>query len=149
MYAITSKATTNNKVIVDKPTEKMKWNQKIPQWIQGKEQKEEIWWTYKSNIKIVYLHPTTSLTTLDEIGLYTPVKRLSDCIKKREDFQHHCHYKNVNWNHNKFCMPIGMAKIKKPDLTKYFWGCGVIRTLRYCWHKYKMVYTLQKKLVVS
>lgn len=31
MYTITPKATTNNEFIVDKRTEKIKWNDKIPQ----------------------------------------------------------------------------------------------------------------------
>lgn len=84
MYTITPKATTNNKFIVDKSTEKIKWNDKIPQWIQEKAYKKEMGQVWKSNRKIDYLNPITSLITLNVIGLYTSVKRLSDWTKKKK-----------------------------------------------------------------
>lgn len=60
MFAFILNVTTNNKVIVGRPTKKTKWNQKIPQLILEKAQRQEMAQVYKSNCKIVYLNPTTS-----------------------------------------------------------------------------------------
>lgn len=42
MFALILNVTTNNKVIVGRPTKKTKWNQKIPQLILEKAQRQEM-----------------------------------------------------------------------------------------------------------